>query len=416
MRTIGYDDARSEQKEEGGGATLSYIENDNSSRNAIRGWAVKLLYPSMLLFTIINLSMSSFSRELVTLGASASSSLSASHQLDSSFSTPEKKREETAVFNQSDLSSSQIIETEAKNLLSHILVTIPYWHSPDEREVKFVGHTLGTIREWRLLPEIGHVTVVIITNDAAAAKASLGMTNNGWYTFHQVDTHEHPYHMPFYHREVIADYIDPNKDGSKNTTGLLNKDFPPPSSYAYFEADNVLNGAGLLAWARDMTLILGEEGKGTNHVRHFWRWEWNTLQGCAAFTGQVKPIPKNSTDRVITIGGKRFVSMTGGGAFAGMYVVTSQHMMEYYASGSFWKLPKKERYTREIQLFDIVHGSDVFGKPDKITGDNTIVPLDETTGTVDVISGVHHQSDKYQKGRYKLGKLCINDLFYHEFD
>mmetsp|Transcript_4884 Transcript_4884/g.11142 ORF Transcript_4884/g.11142 Transcript_4884/m.11142 type:complete len:400 (-) Transcript_4884:216-1415(-) len=398
---------------------MGYTENNNErSRNPIRGWAVTLLYPSMLLFTILNLKSSTFSRELTKLGggASPSSSSAASHHnyvplLDSSSSSQEM----TGLKNK-DLLFSHQLETEAKRLLSHVLVTISYWHSPTEKEVKFLGHTLGTIREWRLLPQIGNVTVVIVTNNAASAKESLGRTNGDWYTFHQVDTKGQPYHMPFYHREVVADYIDRHKeDGRMNMTEMLNKELPPPSSYSFFEADNVLDGAGLLAWARDTALLLhhqeGEEEGTNNHIRHFWRWEWNTLQGCAVFTGQIKPIPRNSSDRIITIGGKHFVSMTGGGIWAGMYVLTSQHMLNYYNSGSFWNLPNKYKYAREIQLHDVVHGNDTIGRPDKNDGDNTIVPIDGRTGTVDVIAGVHHQSDKYVDSPWGFSKLCVDDLF-----
>jgi len=94
-------------------------------------------------------------------------------------------------------------DNEVKNLLSHVLVTIAYWHYPNNKgeEVKFLGHTLGTIREWRLLPQVGNVTVVIVTNDADGAKKEIGNVNDYWYTYHQVDVDDDlPFHMPFYHR------------------------------------------------------------------------------------------------------------------------------------------------------------------------------------------------------------------------
>lgn len=94
-------------------------------------------------------------------------------------------------------------DNEVRNLLSHILVTIAYWHYPNNKgeEVKFLGHTLGTIREWRLLPQVGNVTVVIVTNDADGAKKEIGNVNDYWYTYHQVDVDDDlPFHMPFYHR------------------------------------------------------------------------------------------------------------------------------------------------------------------------------------------------------------------------
>lgn len=94
-------------------------------------------------------------------------------------------------------------DNEVRNLLSHILVTIAYWHYPNNKgeEVKFLGHTLGTIREWRLLPQVGNVTVVIVTNDADGARKEIGNVNDYWYTYHQVDVDDDlPFHMPFYHR------------------------------------------------------------------------------------------------------------------------------------------------------------------------------------------------------------------------
>ena len=94
-------------------------------------------------------------------------------------------------------------DNEVRNLLSHVLVTIAYWHYPNNKgeEVKFLGHTLGTIREWRLLPQVGNVTVVIVTNDADGAKKEIGNVNDYWYTYHQVDVDDDlPFHMPFYHR------------------------------------------------------------------------------------------------------------------------------------------------------------------------------------------------------------------------
>lgn len=94
-------------------------------------------------------------------------------------------------------------DNEVRKLLSHVLVTVAYWHYPNNKgkEVKFLGHTLGTIREYRLLPQVGNVTVVIVTNDADGAKKEIGNVNDGWYTYHQVDVDDDlPFHMPFYHR------------------------------------------------------------------------------------------------------------------------------------------------------------------------------------------------------------------------
>jgi len=302
--------------------------------------------------------------------------------------------------------SASAFEAEAKKLLSHVLVTITYWHSTKESEVKFLGHTLGTIREWRLIPEIGNVTVVIVTNDATGAEKSLGSVNNDWYTFHEVNSSQ-PFHMPFYHREVVADYLDREKEGM-NTTFMLNKDLPPPTAYSFFEADTVLNGAGLLAWARD-TALLRHEGV-SNRIRHFFRWEWNEDLNCPVFNGQNIQLSRDSSDRIITIGGRRFISMTGCGVWAGMYVLPAQHMMNYYDSGSFWTLPDKYHSARELQMHSIIHGYYTLGKPGRREGDNTLVPMDERTGTVDVIAGVHHQSDKYSGSRY-FGNMCIKDLF-----
>lgn len=315
-------------------------------------------------------------------------------------------------------SFNQQYDAKVGKLLSHILVVISYWHSPNNIELKYLGHTLGTIREWKLLPEVGNVTVVILTNNAKASEQSIGIHKDNWYTFHEVRADvlsETPHHMPFYHREIVADYIDRNKEGT-NMTAAINKDLPPPSSYAFFEADNVLNGNGLLAWAYDTALLLDHGVH--DRIRHFWRYEWHTKKGCAAFTGQLKPLSRNDQDRIITIGDKKFVSMTGGGVWAGMYILTARHMLNYYNSGSYWNLPNKYKYARELQLHDVVHGSDIMGRPARNGGDNTLVPLDENTRTVSLVAGVHHQSDKYQgskKGRrYGYGQLCINDLFTDE--
>mmetsp|Transcript_11329 Transcript_11329/g.20831 ORF Transcript_11329/g.20831 Transcript_11329/m.20831 type:complete len:390 (-) Transcript_11329:127-1296(-) len=385
------------------------------TENERRGWAVTLLYPAMLLFTILNFQTSIFSRELEDSGASLSSSVAASHG-----------NMRPLLLNYSELywgwgeeagpkeHSRSKLERETRELLSHVLVMITYWYSPDLREIKFLGHTLGTVREWRLMPEIGNVTVVIITNDADATKTAIGSTNDDWYTIHQVESGEHPYYMPFYHREVVADYIDREKEKTNMT--VVKKDLASPTSYAYFEADTVLDGAGLIAWAKD-TAILHDQGE-TNHIRHFWRWEWNTIQDCAVFTGQVEPIPRNSSS-VISIAGGEFASLDGG-KWAGMYVLTAEHMLKFYNSGAFWTHPTKAKKSREEQLYNVVHGNDAKDrnnkkdrkdKSNKKDQDNTIVPIDERTGTVHLVAGVHHQSDKYQKSPWKLGKLCINDLF-----
>ena len=315
-------------------------------------------------------------------------------------------------------SFNQQYDAKVGKLLSHILVVISYWYSPNNIELKYLGHTLGTIREWRLLPEVGNVTVVILTNNAKATEQGIGIHKDNWYNFHEVRADvlsETPHHMPFYHREIVADYLDRNKEGT-NMTAAINKDLPPPSSYAFFEADNVLNGNGLLAWAYDTALLLDHGVH--NRIRHFWRYEWHAKKGCAAFTGQLKAFSRNDNDRIITIGDKKFVSMTGGGIWAGMYILTARHMLNYYNSGSYWNLPNKYKYAREIQLHDVVHGSDIMGRPARNGGDNTLVPLDENTRTLSLGAGVHHQSDKYQgskKGRrYGYGQLCINDLFNDE--
>ncbi|KAL9180674.1 hypothetical protein ACHAXT_011127 [Thalassiosira profunda] len=246
------------------------------SKDKIRGWAVALLYPSMILFTLVNVQWSSFSR-----------------------------RAHEAIEH-----DEQSLEEEATRLLSHVLVTISYWHSPDGK--------------------------------GDGAQKSLGNTND-WYSFHQVETGELPYNLPFYHREIVADYLDRDKDGT-NLTNMVNGDLPPPTAYSFMEADNVVSGLS-------------------------------------------------------------------GGIWAGLYVLTAQHLINYYNSGDFWTLPDKYKYTREIQLHDVIHGSKAVGKPDKRSGDNTLVPYDEKTGMVDVIAGVHHQSDKYASGQSRFGKLCVEDLF-----
>ena len=383
-----------------------------------RGWAVTLLYPAMLLFTILNFQSSIFSRELENSGASLSSSVAASHGNMTPLSLNSELHWGAEFYSGEEAGpkeqSRSKLERETKELLSHVLVMITYWYSPDLKEIKFLGHTLGTVREWRLMPEIGNVTVVIITNDADATKTAIGSTNDDWYTIHQVESGEHPYYMPFYHREVVADYIDREKDKTNMTE--VKKDLASPTSYAYFEADTVLDGAGLIAWARD-TAILRDQGE-TNHIRHFWRWEWNTIQDCAVFTGQVKSIPRNSSS-VLSIAGGEFASLDGG-KWAGMYVLTAEHMLKFYNSGAFWTHPTKAKKSREEQLYNVVHGNDAKDrsnkkdrkdKSKKDDRDNTIVPIDKRTGTVHLVAGVHHQSDKYQKSPWKLGKLCVNDLF-----
>ena len=178
-----------------------------------------------------------------------------------------------------------------------------------------------------------------------------------------------------------------------------------------------MNGLGLLSWAQD-TAFLQEQGVANTYVRHFWRWEWNTKLQCAVFTGQTKPIPRNSSS-VLQIGGKEFVSLTGG-RWAGMYILTQQHMINFYNSGSFWKLSlptsgkSLDKWAREIQLYGVIHG-DGSGMPNKNDGDDTIVPIDVQTGIVNVIAGVHHQSDKYAKKKWPFSKLCVGDLFNEEW-
>ena len=403
----------------------------------------------MLLFTILNLQATIFSNRRAdadTANAGQSKTVAASHDDSSSFNSAiswiEKEtaigldndndnavREEAATAGQSTTTtaksqsptemidtSSNLFESESNprqiQLLSHILVMITYWYTPQQKEQRFLGHTLGTIREWHLHPAIGNITTVIITNNATGTKESIGNTNSDWVTIHQV-TFDHPLHMPYYHREVIADYID----RQKNTTNMTElpdsyKELPPPTSYAFFEADTVVNGMGLLAWAQD-TALLEEQGVANTYVRHFWRYEWREKLQCVAFTGQTKPIPRNSSN-VLSIGGKQFVSLTGG-RWAGMYVLTHEHMVNFYNSGSFWtlSLPSSGKSTnaREIQLYGVIHG-DGSGKPaNKKVGDNTIVPVDVRAGTVDVIAGVHHQSDKYVWKPWPFSKLCVRDLF-----
>ena len=331
-----------------------------------------------------------------------------------------------------DASVVSQFDSEIRLLLSHVLVTITYLCNEgydNNGEAKYLSHTLGTIREWWLLPQVGNVTIVIVTNDKENAQKIIG--TNDWFTFHQVnvptkqqfkDTNiklkdwnytihgNHPYHMPFYHREVIADYLDHRDKNGTNMTDMLNEELPSPTSYAFFEADNVLDKFGLLSWAED-TALLHNQGIETTkqQLRHFFRWEYSTKKDCPVFTGQTKPIPRNS---IIMIGGKEFIPLTGG-RWAGMYVLPAEHMIEYYNSGSFWNIPQNTKYAREIQLHDIVHGSDELGRQGNDMGvDNTLVPVDEMTGTVSLSAGVHHQSDKYSKKKWgKFGKLCINDLF-----
>ena len=217
--------------------------------------------------------------------------------------------------------------------------------------------------------------------------------------------------------EVVADYIDRQKEGM-NMTVVPNKDVPPPTAYSFMEADNVINGAGLLAWAKDTVFLQKNEIGATatttdhQHIRHFWRWEYNKDRNCPVFIGQQFQLSRNDSDRLRTIGGRRFISMTGAGVWAGMYVVTAQHMLNYYQSGSFWSLSNtKYKWSREVQLHDIIHhGSNITGKTGRKDGDNTLVPFDEGTGTADLVAAVHHQSDKYVKGHF-FGKLCVNDLF-----
>ena len=139
----------------------------------------------------------------------------------------------------------------------------------------------------------------------------------------------------------------------------------------------------------------------------------NGMKSCIVQRLLDKPIPRNSSN-VLSIGGKQFVSLTGG-RWAGMYVLTHEHMVNFYNSGSFWTLSLppsgKSKNAREIQLYGVIHGDGSGKLANKKVGDNTIVPVDVRTGTVDVIAGVHHQSDKYVRPKSKFGKLCMGDLF-----
>ncbi len=250
--------------------------------------------------------------------------------------------------------------------------------------------------------EIRNVTVVIITNDAQAMKTAIGHKNDDWINYHEVNMSEagHGNYMPFYHRSVIEQFITTNSTDSKG----------PPTTYAYFETDTVLDGLGLVAWARDTAFVRHHGGiPGVDRpCRQFWRWEWNEAKKCVAMNGEINPIQRGS-ENFVDVGGRRFVFLRSG-RFSGIYVVTAQHMTDYYNSGMFWSRPEDSSWAREVQLYDLIHGDNTSGYAEETT-DNQFVPIDEQTGTLDLRAAVHHQSDKYPRMPWPFGKLCLEDLF-----
>ena len=60
--------------------------------------------------------------------------------------------------------------------------------------------------------------------------------------------------------------------------------------------------------------------------------------------------------------------MTGAGVWAGMYVITAQHMLNYYQSGSFWnfsntKYNGHERYNYMISsIMEVISQVNLVGK------------------------------------------------------
>lgn len=233
---------------------------------------------------------------------------------------------------------------------------------------------------------------------------------HSWIHYYQVNMGrgESGRYMPFYHRHVIENYLLQNDDTYDNHT------LPAPTTYAYFETDSVVDGPGMVAWAYDTILLqkhIANGGKTMAGVerplRQFWRWEWNENKKCVAMNGQTKPL-KKGTDNFVTIGGRPFVFLTDG-KFSGIYVVTPEHMMNYYKSGDFWKKDYGSQFAREHQLYHVTSGGHIavdFGKTD-----NTLVPIDEATGTLDMLASVHHQSDKYPRMPWPFGKLCFTDVF-----
>lgn len=255
--------------------------------------------------------------------------------------------------------------------------------------------------------------MVLLTNDEQQLRKGIGTKNDGWLRFHQVNMEEvdHPYHFPYFHRTVIEEYVTGKKSKEEaNTTNL-----PPPTAYAYFESDTVVDGPGMIAWARDTAHVQHYGGLPgvDNPVRHFWRWEWNEAKQCVAMNGETNPLPRDRPEFFKQVGGRTFVHLRYG-KFAGNYAVTAAHMQAFYQSGMFWTLPDDPSFSREIQLYMVVHGNNVSTNVNGKETDNTFVPIDPRTETLDLVAAAHHQSDKYTRSPWPFGKLCLDDLFFVE--
>ena len=159
-----------------------------------------------------------------------------------------------------DESSKQIVhqndnnDEEVKHLLSNVLATVAVWHDDKHpyKDFAYLGHVLGAIADWR--PVVGNLTIVIVTNDANAMEEKLDVGLQEIVQVREINmTNIHGYYLPFFHRNVIDEYIQqPN----------------PPTAYSFFEEDTVLSAEGLKAWARD-TIHLKKHH--SNFTRHFFR-------------------------------------------------------------------------------------------------------------------------------------------------
>ena len=304
-------------------------------------------------------------------------------------------------------------------LLSNVLAVVAVWHNDKNpyKEYAYLGHTLGSIVDWKLV--VGELNVVIVTNNATGVLNKLEVGMRDIIQVQEVNlTGLHGNYLPFFHRNVIDEYI-------------LKRNHP--TAYAFFEEDTVTSAEGLVGWARD-TIFLERHRDTSNHdyIRHFFRWEWNKEKGCVAHNSQTYPVSMNnpqppprhkkgkkdqyqpSTD-IHEIGGRKFVSLSVG-KWAGMYVVTHAHMEEFYNSDNFWTKPIYPKLAREIQLHSLLKkDADYFMnntlKVYKDLSDTMIVPLDKSGKQLDMIAGVHHQSDKYARTPYPFGKLCLKDTF-----
>ncbi|KAL7525959.1 hypothetical protein ACHAWF_001580 [Thalassiosira exigua] len=289
------------------------------------------------------------------------------------------------------------VDARAVNeLLSNVLAIVAYWHSGPTDEFSYFSHTVGALADWRLY--VGNLTIVVITNDRDGVYNSIGEGLRDVIELRQINSstsegYSHGYHMPHFHRQIVAEKLNHVNEN-------------PPTAFAFFESDTSASAEALLGWAKDVIFL---KANAPNFTRHFFRWEFNKKKQCVAMNGQVNPVERQK--QVHLIGGRRFLSLDEG-KMAGMYIVTLEMMTKFYRSGSFWTMDREPKSTRENQVLSVTKANFSYWYP--LGGwnvhDEHVVPM-KGQDELDMIAGVHHQSDKYARLPWPFGKLCVQDLF-----